>query len=90
MLIYSLDANDVFDPFHLDIDVTPESIKNTLDDKDYSKGILRSIYYVPFRFRPWLHENNTKYFSALIMCLKLNEKEIVQQVVESTPPDDSK
>jgi len=38
LLIYSLDAGMVFDPFLLDESVTPVSIRKTLQDGDWPKG----------------------------------------------------
>jgi len=38
LLIYSLDAGMVFDPFLLDESVTPDSIRKTLQDGDWTKG----------------------------------------------------
>ena len=38
LLIYSLDAGMVFDPFLLDESVTPDSIRKTLQDGDWPKG----------------------------------------------------
>ena len=38
LLIYSLDAGMVFDPFLLDESITPVSIRKTLQDGDWSKG----------------------------------------------------
>ena len=44
LLIYSLDDDVLFDPFELDIEVTPENIKNTLTDKLYVKSLVVSWY----------------------------------------------
>jgi hypothetical protein len=38
LLIYSLDAGMVFDPFLLDESITPDSIRRTLQDGDWPKG----------------------------------------------------
>ncbi|KAF7997143.1 hypothetical protein HCN44_005420 [Aphidius gifuensis] len=57
--IYSLDVGLVFDPFELDIGVTPETVKNTLNNKDYAK--------------------------ALMMSIKLNEKDLIRYVIENIP-----
>lgn len=38
LLVYSLDAGMVFDPFLLDESVTPVSIRKTLQDGDWPKG----------------------------------------------------
>lgn len=43
LLIYSVDNEMVFDPFELDIDITPETIKETLAEKDYLKSLIMSF-----------------------------------------------
>ncbi|CAK8686566.1 unnamed protein product [Clavelina lepadiformis] len=43
LLIYSLDANFTFDPFDLDIDITPENIRKEIKNKEYSKSIMMSF-----------------------------------------------
>ncbi|KAJ1525853.1 hypothetical protein ONE63_009048 [Megalurothrips usitatus] len=59
LLVFSLDIGLVFDPFMLELGVTPESTRKTLQDKDYAK--------------------------ALMMALKMNEQDLVQEVLESVP-----
>ncbi|XP_019384573.1 PREDICTED: periodic tryptophan protein 2 homolog [Crocodylus porosus] len=59
LLIYSLDSGLVFDPFELDIDITPSSIRKVLHQKEYAKGI--------------------------IMAFRLNEKKLIQEVMETVP-----
>lgn len=57
LLIYSLDAmqQDAFDPFELDVDITPDNIAAAVDDRQYLKAlvmafrlneqpVLRSVY----------------------------------------------
>ena len=55
LMIYSLDATTQFDPFNLDIDVTPASTIKVLERKDYvralamafrlnDKGLVRRVY----------------------------------------------
>jgi hypothetical protein len=39
LLIYSLDANVVFDPFLLEQSITPDSVKKALQEEDWPKGI---------------------------------------------------
>lgn len=39
LLIYSLDIGLMFDPFQLELGVTPDTVKKTLDECDYAKGI---------------------------------------------------
>uniref|UniRef100_A0A8V0YWC1 Periodic tryptophan protein 2 homolog n=1 Tax=Gallus gallus TaxID=9031 RepID=A0A8V0YWC1_CHICK len=59
LLIYSLDAGLIFDPFELDIDVTPSNIRKKLHQKEYTV--------------------------AIVMALKLNEKKLIQEVIEAIP-----
>ncbi|XP_021930925.1 periodic tryptophan protein 2 homolog isoform X2 [Zootermopsis nevadensis] len=62
LLIYSLDKGMVFDPFQLEQDITPNSIRKSLQEEDWAK--------------------------ALMMSLKLNEHDLIQEVVESIRPVD--
>ncbi|XP_012530275.2 periodic tryptophan protein 2 homolog [Monomorium pharaonis] len=59
LLIYSLDVGLMFDPFQLELGVTPDTVRETLEKQDYAK--------------------------ALMMSLKLNEKLLTQQVIETIP-----
>lgn len=43
LLVYSLDNNLMFDPFDLDIDVTPENIKKTLKEENFSQAIMMAL-----------------------------------------------
>ncbi|XP_071088666.1 periodic tryptophan protein 2 homolog [Haliotis cracherodii] len=43
LLIYSLDHNLVFDPYELDTDITPASVRMTLAKGDHSKALLLSF-----------------------------------------------
>lgn len=40
LLIYSLDIGLVFDPFELELGVTPDTVKEMLQKQDYAKGII--------------------------------------------------
>lgn len=40
LLIYSLDETFVFDPFELDIDITPSNIQKTLHQNEFLKAII--------------------------------------------------
>jgi len=64
LLIYSLDAGLIFDPFELDIDVTPCNIRKKLHQKEYTV--------------------------AIVMALKLNEKKLIQEVIEAIPGNEGK
>uniref|UniRef100_A0A1B6D3H1 Small-subunit processome Utp12 domain-containing protein n=1 Tax=Clastoptera arizonana TaxID=38151 RepID=A0A1B6D3H1_9HEMI len=43
LLIYSLDGANLFDPFQLDISITPDSIRQTLYQQEYSKALMMSL-----------------------------------------------
>ena len=62
LLIYSLDSNLVFDPFDLEMDITPANVKSTLAKGEYS--------------------------TALMLSFRLNEKGLIQEVLENTPVTD--
>ncbi|KAK2164936.1 hypothetical protein LSH36_57g02051 [Paralvinella palmiformis] len=40
LLLYSLDNNLVFDPFDLEIDITPANVKKTLKQKEYATALM--------------------------------------------------
>lgn len=43
LLIYSLDSSLIFDPFDLDIEITPKTIKETLANQDYSLALMQAL-----------------------------------------------
>ncbi|KAF9968757.1 hypothetical protein BGZ70_008388 [Mortierella alpina] len=43
LLIYSLDDTLMFDPFDLEIDITPETILETLEERDYLKALVMAF-----------------------------------------------
>lgn len=43
LLVYSTDSELLFDPFELDIDITPSTIIETLQEKDYLKALIMSF-----------------------------------------------
>ena len=43
LLIYSLDNNLVFDPFELEIEITPVNVKKTLSKGEYSTALMLSF-----------------------------------------------
>jgi periodic tryptophan protein 2 len=43
LLIYSLDSSFLFDPFDLDIDITPSNIKENLNKQNYSIALMQSL-----------------------------------------------
>ncbi|KAK3099531.1 hypothetical protein FSP39_005884 [Pinctada imbricata] len=62
LLIYSLDHNLTFDPYQLDTEITPQSVRETLARGEYSTAVIKS--------------------------LRLNETNVVQEVVENVPVSD--
>lgn len=40
LLIYSIDSSVIFDPFDLDVDITPEATLETLEQKDYLTALV--------------------------------------------------
>ena len=43
LLTYSLDTTLIFDPFDLDIEITPKAIRDTLDNQDYSLALMQAL-----------------------------------------------
>ena len=43
LLVYSLDHNLVFDPFELDIDITPANVRGRLGKQEYSTALMLSF-----------------------------------------------
>ena len=43
LLVYSLDTALIFDPYDLDIEITPKTIKQTVADEDYSLALIQSL-----------------------------------------------
>ncbi|XP_043259582.1 periodic tryptophan protein 2 homolog [Colletes gigas] len=43
LLIYSLDVGLVFDPFQLELGITPETVKKTLDEKEYARALIMAL-----------------------------------------------
>jgi periodic tryptophan protein 2 len=43
LLTYSIDASMMFDPFDLDIEITPRTIRETLQNQDYSIALMQSL-----------------------------------------------
>eukprot|EP01125_Pyxidicula_operculata_P013684 TRINITY_DN4548_c0_g1_i1.p1 TRINITY_DN4548_c0_g1~~TRINITY_DN4548_c0_g1_i1.p1 ORF type:complete len:872 (+),score=155.80 TRINITY_DN4548_c0_g1_i1:28-2643(+) len=43
LLVYSLDGQLLFDPFQLDLDITPTTIYSTLKNKQYMKSLIMSL-----------------------------------------------
>ncbi|KAJ5573749.1 uncharacterized protein N7459_008176 [Penicillium hispanicum] len=75
LLIYSLDNDFVFDPFDLDITITPSTILATLEAAQ--KAAQSNT----------VDEENT-FLKALIMAFRLNESKLMRAVYEAIPPSD--
>ncbi|KAJ5181178.1 Small-subunit processome Utp12 [Penicillium cf. griseofulvum] len=75
LLVYSLDTDFIFDPYDLDITITPSSILATLDA---AKEAATSNT---------VDEENT-FLKALIMAFRLNEQKLLRVVYEAIPPSD--
>jgi periodic tryptophan protein 2 len=43
LLIYSLDSNLIFDPYDLDLDITPKAIRDNLDAENFSLALIQSL-----------------------------------------------
>jgi len=39
-LVYSLDQNVTFDPFELDVTVTPDRVRQAVTDREYLTGVM--------------------------------------------------
>lgn len=75
LLIYSLDTDFVFDPFDLDITITPSTILETLEAAKTAAA------------NNTVDDENT-FLKALIMTFRLNESKLIRVVYESIPPSD--
>ncbi|WEW56157.1 U3 snoRNP protein [Emydomyces testavorans] len=81
LLVYSLDTDLVFDPFDLDISITPDTILATVTAAKSASTASSSA------------SSNTKladssFLKALIMSFRLNESSLIRTVYESIPPRD--
>lgn len=75
LLIYSLDADFVFDPYDLDITITPSTILETLEAAKSAAA------------KHTVDDDNT-FLKALIMAFRLNESKLIRVVYEAIPPSD--
>lgn len=75
LLIYSLDTEFVFDPFDLDIDITPDTILATVDGARKAAATGDA-------------NNDDTFLKALVMAFRLNEANYIRAVHESIPPSD--
>ncbi|PGH11927.1 hypothetical protein AJ79_04619 [Helicocarpus griseus UAMH5409] len=83
LLIYSLDTTFVFDPFDLDLTITPDSILETLAEaKSTSSATSTTLSQTTSSTTP------TSFLKPLIMSFRLNESPLIRTVYESIPPSD--
>ncbi|PKY03852.1 WD40 repeat-like protein [Aspergillus campestris IBT 28561] len=75
LLVYSLDTQFVFDPFDLDIDITPSTIVATLEAAKAARASGE------------VDEDNS-FLKALIMAFRLNEAQLMSVVHQAIPPSD--
>ncbi|KAB8234749.1 snoRNA-binding rRNA-processing protein PWP2 [Aspergillus alliaceus] len=75
LLIYSLDTEFVFDPFDLDISITPSTIMETLQNakQAYTSGTV---------------DSDDTFLKALVMAFRLNESKLIRVVHEGVPPSE--
>jgi periodic tryptophan protein 2 len=76
LLIYSLDTEFVFDPFDLDISITPDTILDTLQA---AKNVSNSTF---------TDAEEPSFLKALIMAFRLNEARLIRTVYEGIPHSD--
>lgn len=84
LLIYSLNSSQIFDPWDLQIDITPSAIRKAIDEQDHLQG--KNFNTQPFCFK--FFNFHFKYFLALTMALKLNETDLIRQAIETVPVND--
>ncbi|KAI5301544.1 hypothetical protein KEM56_001614, partial [Ascosphaera pollenicola] len=80
LLVYSLENTFTFDPFDLDITITPDTILDTLEAaKKSSSGVTDPA-----------GENleQPSFLKALVMSFRLNETSLIRKVYEAIPPQD--
>lgn len=84
LLIYSLDNDMVFDPFDLDISITPDSILATVAaaKKAASSQISKNT---PLSDST---SSDSSFLKAIVMAFRLNESELIRTVYESIPPSE--
>ena len=61
VMLFSLDVNTNFDPYQLEINITEDSVRESLERKDYADALMQS--------------------------LKLNQDNLIREVIESVPVD---
>lgn len=75
LLVYSLDTDFIFDPFDLDISITPSTIIETLEAAKQGS-------------KTGTPDEDNSFLKALVMAFRLNESKIIRVVYEGIPPSD--
>jgi periodic tryptophan protein 2 len=75
LLIYSLDTDFIFDPFDLDISITPSTILETLEAAKQAS-------------ETGTPDEDNSFLKALVMAFRLNESKIIRVVYEGVPAPD--
>ncbi|KAI5308316.1 hypothetical protein KEM55_006025, partial [Ascosphaera atra] len=89
LLIYSLDNSFVFDPFDLDITITPDTILDTLDAaKRAAKKPSAASLDPATAASADLITTQPTFLKALVMAFRLNETPLIRKVYESIPHAD--
>jgi periodic tryptophan protein 2 len=76
LLIYSVDTEFIFDPFDLDISITPDSILDTLQAAKNSSSSAPP------------DSSESSFLKALIMAFRLNQAPLIRVVYEGIPASD--
>jgi periodic tryptophan protein 2 len=76
ILVYSLDTEFIFDPFDLDISITPDTILDTLQAAKQAHASASP------------DGNEASFLKALIMSFRLNEATLIRAVYEGIPASD--
>ncbi|KAK2807197.1 hypothetical protein FQN51_004811 [Onygenales sp. PD_10] len=87
LLVYSLDTTFVFDPFDLDLSITPDSILETLAEAKSSHTTTTTSSSTAVS-NPATSTTTTSFLKPLIMAFRLNEAPLIRTVYESIPPTD--
>lgn len=87
LLVYSLDTTFVFDPFDLDINITPDTILATLEAAK-SPSTTSTTTSSSSSDPASTDTSNPSFLKALVMAFRLNESSLIRTVYESIPAAD--
>lgn len=79
----------VFDPFELELGITPQTVKETLVKREHAKGLYYHSFLLKNKSFLMTASVYYRFITALMMALKLNERLLIQEVVENIPYGDS-